>query len=120
MAIQQALGILGENIAAEYLQNKNYRILQRNWRYKRVEIDIIASIPETLVFVEVKTRHGNRFGEPENFVDHHKEKNLEKVAEAYLEHSHYEGEIRFDIIAITFYNQTQFEIHHIEDAFFPD
>ncbi len=60
----QTTGVNGELIAKSYLEKNGYLILERNWRYKKYEIDIIAQKPNLIVFVEVKTRKNDTFGEP--------------------------------------------------------
>ena len=73
-------GSTGENLAQEYLKNKNYTILFTNWRHKRSEIDIIAQDGKVIVFVEVKTRTNLSFGNPEDFVDANKMKKMQEAA----------------------------------------
>ncbi|MEJ7557329.1 MAG: YraN family protein [Pedobacter sp.] len=119
MASHNELGKRGEEIAKEYLENKGYQILKMNWRHKRAEIDLIAKHDGTLVFVEVKTRSSANFGNPEEFVDWKKEKQLEFASLFYIEQSNHEGEIRFDIVAITMDTKKSYSVHHIEDAFWP-
>lgn len=109
----------GERLAKEFLAQKGYAILEQNWRYKRDEVDIIAGKNGLIIFLEVKTRTGIGFGHPEEFVTIAKEKNLERASAAYIEEKNHQGEIRFDIISITFDKQGRHEIYHIEDAFFP-
>lgn len=77
------LGKRGENIAAEYLQKHGYKIIDRNFRIRGGEIDIIAIEKNTLVIVEVKTRTSHKFGLPEESVTVHKLKFLERAAEFY-------------------------------------
>ena len=107
-------GIDGEQKAVEYLTNKHYLILFRNWRHKRSEIDIIAQDGTVIVFVEVKMRTNLSFGNPEDFVDANKIKKMQEAADAYIELFDWQGELRFDIIAIEKNN----EIIHFEDAFY--
>ena len=107
-------GSTGENLAQEYLKNKNYTILFMNWRHKRSEIDIIAQDGKVIVFVEVKTRTNLSFGNPEDFVDANKMKKMHEAAEAYIEQFDWHGELRFDVIAIEKNNA----ITHFEDAFY--
>lgn len=71
------------------------------------------------VFVEVKTLSSNDFGFPEEAVTPTKRKNLAKGAQGWIEENEYEGEIRFDIVAITLNGKESPQIHHITDAFFP-
>jgi putative endonuclease len=112
------LGNRGEDLAVEYLSQKGYEILHRNWRYSRAEVDIIARIGNDWVFVEVKTRETDYFGYPEEAVTKAKQKQLQKAADAFVDANPIEGEIRFDIVAVIL-NETKQEIHHIEDAFWP-
>lgn len=120
MAAHNELGKRGENIAKAYLENSGYGILNMNWKYGRAEIDLIASQGDKLVFVEVKTRSSRDYGEPEDFVSHKKEKQLEWASSAYIDQRNHQGEIRFDIIAIVFENKDLYKINHIEDAFWPN
>ena len=116
MAIHNDIGNKGETLAANYLKNKNYTILETNWRFKNLEADIIASIKKTLVIAEVKTRKSNYFGEPETFVNKQKQKNLIKAAHEYIHRHQLDLEVRFDIISILFCDAYP-KITHIEDAF---
>lgn len=113
------LGQWGEETAVRYLQEKEYEILERNWRYSRAEVDIIARTNGQLIFVEVKYRKNSYFGKPESFVDRRKQFLLAEVAAVYCEGQEYDGEIRFDIISITGSPDATHRIRHIEDAFFP-
>ncbi|MBP7272385.1 MAG: YraN family protein [Saprospiraceae bacterium] len=119
MANNNKIGEIGEQKAVDFLVKNGYSIVARNWRFKRAEVDIIAQKDAILVFVEVKTRSYNYFGEPEEFVTPQKEALLNAAAAAYMEATHYSGEIRFDIIAILLQRQTPI-IKHYEDAFFPE
>ncbi|MEJ8803740.1 YraN family protein [Pontibacter sp. H249] len=106
----------GEHAAAAHLLELGYTILHRNYRYKRAEVDIIATRDDVLVFVEVKTRTTDVFGFPEEAVGPKKEAQLLAAAEEYIYQTGWNKEIRFDIIAITLTPKQ--EIHHIEDAFY--
>jgi putative endonuclease len=100
---RQQKGKEGEDLAASLLQKQGYEILQRNYRFDRGEIDIVAHEGGELVFVEVKSRHGDRFGSPEEAVTPAKEEQLKKVAEGYLlEHKLADQACRFDVVSITF------------------
>lgn len=114
------LGAWGEQLAADYLAGKGYEILARNWRYGRAEADIIAQIQQILVFVEVKTRKNAEFGAPDEGVSARKQQLLYELASEYMHQHAYEGEIRFDILAITGTAATPtVDIQHYADAFFP-
>ncbi len=119
MASHNDLGQKGEELARTYLENKGYRIIVRNWRHGRAEVDLIAEIDNTLVFVEVKTRSSTYFGQPDEFVGPKKEQQLATAACAYMDQVRYQGEIRFDIIAIIIPVKATPEVNHIQDAFFP-
>ncbi|MCL4158949.1 UNVERIFIED_CONTAM: hypothetical protein GTU68_006303, partial [Idotea baltica] len=94
------IGNKGEDKAVEFLISKGFEILERNWRYSKAEIDIIAKDEYGLVFVEVKTRSSLDFGKPEEFVSSHQEELIFGAAQRYMEKVNYDWEIRFDIIAI--------------------
>lgn len=119
MAAHNDLGKRGEEIAAAYLLDLGYRILNTNWRCARAEVDLIAELDGTIVFVEVKTRSSVDFGQPEEFVSYKKERQLEFASSVYIEMKNHQDEIRFDIIAIVFENEHLYKINHIEDAFWP-
>jgi putative endonuclease len=108
----------GENVAASYLLQNGYSILERNWRFKHWEIDIIASKENKLHFVEVKTRTSKKFGNPEQSVTEKKMNSLKKGAEEYLFQNQQWQFIQFDVIAITMNKQKVDEIFLIEDVFF--
>jgi putative endonuclease len=118
MAEHNDLGKRGEEIAAGYLEKKGYRILEKNWRQWRNEIDIIAMDGGCLVIVEVKTRKSNFFGEPETAVTRDKQKALIRSANAYVRYRNIQCDVRFDILSILI-SKTSEQIHHIEDAFYP-
>jgi putative endonuclease len=115
----QETGRYGERLAASYLRSKGYFILERNWRKHYLEVDIIASQGEVAVFIEVKYRSGKQYGEAEEFVDNRKMRHLVEAADVWLRESAWEGDLRFDIIAITTEGSKQY-IEHIENAFIAD
>jgi putative endonuclease len=119
MAEHNELGRFGELLAFTYLEKAGYRILEKNWSYGRAEVDLIAFFEKKLIFVEVKTRRSVDHGEPEDFVNWKKEKQMELASSVYIERKNHQGEIRFDIIAIVFENKELYKINHIEDAFWP-
>lgn len=106
----------GEETAADYLEGKGFRILERNFRYKHCEVDLIVLKDNWLIFVEVKMRSSVAFGPPEIFVDRNKRHHVRKASRHYIFNRNWLGNIRFDIIAIT-KDATGEEILHIEDAF---
>jgi len=119
MALHNDLGRRGESLAKAHLEAAGYEILDLNWTYGKAEIDLIAYKNKVIIFAEVKTRTGNGFGEPEDFVNIRKQKLLATAADEYIYLKSHEGEVRFDIIAILFNNHTDYTLNHIEDAFWP-
>ncbi len=102
-----------EEMAAGYLAGKGYRILERNYYTRAGELDILARSPEqVLVAVEVKYRRTDRFGDPAEAVDHQKKRHMARAFSLYLASHPQEGDVRFDVIAIT-----GGKICHIENAF---
>lgn len=118
MAEHNEFGKKGEDIAAEYLQKKGYKILERNWVSGKNEIDIIAREGKYVVVVEVKSRHSNYAGEPETAVTKDKQRSLIRAANSYVRKMNMDEEVRFDIISILVVKGKE-EINHIEDAFYP-
>ena len=118
MAEHNDLGKKGEELGAGYLEKKGYRILDKNWRQWRNEIDLVAMDGDCLVIIEVKTRQSNFFGEPEMAVTREKQKSLIRAANAYIRYKNIECEVRFDILSVII-SKTGEQIHHIEDAFYP-
>lgn len=107
----------GEAVAAEYLISKGFEIVERNYRYKQLEIDLIVKKTNWLIFVEVKFRSSDAYGYPEDFVDYKKAKNIVDGAEQYTYDKNWQGNVRYDIVAIRNIHGQQ-EIKHIEDAFY--
>ena len=118
MAEHNDLGKKGEELAAVYLEKKGYRIVEKNWRQWRNEIDLVAMDGKYLVIVEVKTRQSAFFGEPETAVTRDKQKTLIRAANAYVRYKNIDCEVRFDILSVII-TKTGEQIHHIEDAFYP-
>jgi len=116
MAQSKDIGKRGEDEAAGFLQGKGYEILERNYRFRRNEVDIIAMRDNTLVFVEVKMRSTNLFGYPESFVSDEQFQRILQVADEYQHQNNWEGNIRFDIVSIE-KKRSGLEITHFEDAF---
>ncbi len=104
------IGNLGEEIAAKSLEEKGYSILERNFRCRFGEVDIIARDEDTVVFVEVKTRRGRKYGEAEEAVDYRKQKKLRQLAEYYLmKHHHVSPKCRFDVCSVYLDQNNQIE-----------
>lgn len=113
------LGKSGEKIAAKYLADKGYSIIERNYRYERGEIDLIAKDQDTTVFVEVKTRRSLKYGIPQAAVTPKKQAQISMVALGYLnEIDAFNSPCRFDVIAITLPPASEkLKIEHIKNAF---
>ena len=106
-------------MAAKYLISIGYKLLEKNWRYSKAEIDLILKSDEILVFCEVKARTGDHFGQPEDSISAQKENLIQDAAQRYMELINYEWEIRFDIISIMLDKQGQLRsLRHFKDAFF--
>ncbi len=116
MAQHNITGSKGEDMAAKFLLNKGYSILERNWRYKNWETDIIASRNTVLHFFEVKTRQSTIYGYPEDGVSRRKIKNLMGAAEEYLLSHPVWKRIQFDILAILLEKNKAPEYFLIEDV----
>ncbi len=119
MAAHNELGFWGEQTAADHLVSKGYRILQRNWRCGRRDLDIVATDMTTLVIVEVKTRRDNSLTEPETAVDRQKIRSLAIAANDYIKRHQIDMPVRFDIITVIGTPHTGCHINHIENAFIP-
>ncbi len=117
MAEQHITGAEGEAHAAKHLAKLGYEILETNWRFGQEEIDIIARNKDFLVIVEVKTRSGRAFGEPESFVNRKKQSHLIKAAGAYIEQNGLDLEVRYDIASVI-KNGEQYTVQLIENAFY--
>ncbi|MWB96589.1 YraN family protein [Flavobacterium sp. GA093] len=117
MAEHNELGKKGEQLAADFLIENGYEILDRNWIFQKAEIDIIALKEDVLAIIEVKTRSSLDFGSPEEFVKPKKIQLLLKAVNAYINDRGIDFEVRFDIIAIH-KNGESFAIEHLTDAFY--
>ena len=126
---KQILGRLGEDIAADYLQKNGYRIVRRNQRLGKNELDIIAEDDNFIVFVEVKTRNclypeSGNFGIPSRAVDEGKRKNTVKAAKDFLLQNYVNKQPRIDVIEVymlepkgEFKSPTVLKVNHIRNAF---
>ena len=111
-------GDWGEKLALEFLKEKGYTILEANWRFMKLEIDIIAQIDEVLVFIEVKTRFNEDHGDPEDAVTVKKQRFIIKAANYYISQKDLNLESRFDIITVSKENN-KVTVKHLPDAFYP-
>lgn len=112
------LGQTGEEAALNYLKDNGYSIRQQNWRYRRIEVDIIAETPQYLVVVEVKSRRNTLFTDPYKAVNYAKVRRLVNAAHTYVQRYSIAKEVRFDIIEVVS-TPNGFTLNHIPDAFVP-
>lgn len=117
MAEHNKFGKDGEDMAVQWLIEKGYEILHRNWRHKQYEIDIIAAKNKFLHIIEVKTRHFSPFGHPEDSVGKKKFKNLQRAADEFLFLNPGHKWIQYGILAITLFNDKEPEFFLLEDVF---
>jgi len=117
MAEHNDFGTLAEELATNFLVENGYKILQKNFRYQRAEIDIIAEFQNQIIVVEVKARGTDIFMAPEEAVTKTKIKLLVLAADQYLKHHNINQEVRFDIITVLPDNSGKLEIKHLQDAF---
>ncbi len=110
------IGKKGEILAAGFLQELGFEILQFNYRFKRAEIDLIAISESILIFIEVKLRSNLLFGQPETFVSIRKQKRIKRAAENYIFEKNWLNDIRFDIVSIVNTNGV-ISIEHFVDSF---
>jgi putative endonuclease len=114
----QSVGEMGEALAVTYLKGRKYRIIERNFRCKCGEVDIIARDGKELVFVEVKARRTATYGPPQLAVTPFKQRQISKAALTWLAKERLQdAPARFDVIAILFHHQDLPEIEHITNAF---
>ncbi|KAB1441738.1 YraN family protein [Pseudodesulfovibrio senegalensis] len=116
-ALGRRRGRMGEDAAARYLRSEGYRVLERNWRSGRLELDLVCRHGDTLVFVEVKTRGAGSRGTPADGLDRTKMRNLVRAAHLYLaEHECWDEPCRFDLVAVL-ETGDGLELDHVPDAF---
>ncbi|MFC2030423.1 YraN family protein [Chloroflexota bacterium] len=97
---RRGLGRCGEQLAAEHLEAKGYRILARNWRVQAGELDLVAVDGTTLAVVEVRTRRGRSMGSPEESITSAKQARLIDLSEAYVQETDWRGHWRIDVVAV--------------------
>ncbi|KXS45489.1 MAG: putative endonuclease [Candidatus Frackibacter sp. T328-2] len=118
MLTKQELGKCGEEIATKYLKENSYQIVQRNYRCRFGEIDIIAYKDNYLIFVEVKTKQNDKFGSPQAEVDFKKQRKLQQLALYYITQNQEQNvDLRFDVIGIVYRGESDYKISHLENAF---
>jgi len=118
MLTTKETGDEAETLAAQYLVAQGYEILERNWRFQHLELDIVARKGPMLVIAEVKSRAGNYVVEPQLAVNRSKQLLIISATNAYLNKKNLDLEVRFDIISIVFYRAGH-KLEHIENAFYP-
>lgn len=112
------LGRKGEEAAAAYLERVGMDVVDRNWRCRSGEVDIVAREGDTLVLVEVKTRRSTRAGTPEEAVSPTKQKRLVKLARVYLaQHAESPGTVRFDVVSLLVLAEDRALLRHHRAAF---
>ena len=116
MALHNEFGNKAEDMAARWLESKGYKILHRNWRFSKYEIDIIATRSDFLHFIEVKARHFSPYGNPEDSVGRQKFQFLQRAADHYLRMNPDHKWIQFDIVAITIFRDREAEFFLLEDV----
>ena len=116
MAQHNDLGKKGEQLAVDFLQQKGFTILERNYRFQKAEVDIIIQKENLICAVEVKTRSTPEFGNPQDFVKPKQIQQLVKAMDFYITENDLDVELRFDIVAII-KNKLGTQIEHLEDSF---
>ena len=121
MAEHNELRKWGEDEAALYLEDEGYVIIDRDWKIGKRDLDILALSPDgkTLAVVEVKTRSGDEYQQPEEAVDGRKMRNLAIAANAYVKEHQVDKELRFDIISVVGVGHQVEHLEHLKDAFNP-
>ncbi|MCW4451676.1 YraN family protein [Kaistella sp. BT6-1-3] len=117
MAEHNDFGNLAEDLAVEYLEKKNYRIIARNFRYQKAEIDIVAEFDALIVVTEVKARSYNTLIEPQEAVTKKKIKSIVMCTDFFMQDKTIDKEVRFDIITVLPDEKGVLQLTHIEDAF---
>ena len=118
MTITTELGARGERIAAAYLTDAGLRLLDRNWRCRDGELDIVAREGDALVFCEVKTRRGTGFGHPVEAVTAIKQRRLRLLAHRWLAaHDEHAPELRFDVVGVLVRPARPALVRHLRGAF---
>ena len=119
MAESHDLGKKGEDIAVDHLVKNGYKILKRNWKAGKLEVDIIAENKDFCIFIEVKTRSEDYLVPPSAAVNREKQRSIIFCADKYVRWNNVSREIRFDVITVTMMQDETFRVEHIENAFYP-
>jgi putative endonuclease len=118
MAESHNLGQKGEDVAVEHLKKAGFKILSKNWKWGKHEIDIVAENKDFIVFAEVKTRAEDFHMHPVTAITRDKQKSIIFAADGYIRKFNIDKESRFDVITVIKKNE-EFDVDHIEDAFYP-
>lgn len=115
---RRALGSTGERLAAQFLADQGYRLLEQNWRFGREgEIDLVAVDGDCLVIVEVRTRRGRAFGTPEESITGRKQSRLAALTQAYVAASDWTGPVRIDVVGVQLSQQGRLlAINHLQNV----
>ena len=112
------IGAEAEELAAAYLESKDFFIVDRNYSFERAEVDIVAYDGSVIVFIEVKMRTNTKFGNPVEAIDEKKIASIQKAAEAWIYERRMDGyPVRFDVVAIMEEMGSAPDITHLQDAF---
>jgi putative endonuclease len=117
MAAHNEFGRAGEQMAAEWLTEQGFQLICRNWKSGRYELDIVASRADTLHFIEVKSRHGDLFGKPEDWVDRKKGNHLLAAGEAFQNKFPEWKQVQYNILSILFAPDGKSDFFFIEDVY---
>lgn len=118
MARNVELGAFGEELAVGHLQERGMVVLERNWRCRHGEVDVIAESGDAVVFVEVKTRTGSGYGTPAEAVTHTKQARIRRLAALWLrEQPRGWHTVRFDVVAVLLAPGCEPELTHLEGVF---
>ncbi len=118
MVSAREIGEMAEKLAQQHLLRLGYKILETNWHFGHLELDIVAQDGSELVIVEVKSRSGIRYEHPSEAVTNTKIKRIVEAADAYILEKDVDMETRFDVITVIFFQQKH-ELEHFKDAFYP-
>lgn len=117
MASHNEFGKIAEDLTTDFLEKKGYKILVRNFRFQKAEIDIIAEFENQIIIIEVKARGTDALIEPHEAVTKKKIKNIVSCADFYMKEYQKENNVRFDIISVIPNESGKLELFHLENAF---
>ena len=117
MSNSYQLGRKGEAEAARFLVQKNYNILEKNYRYRKAEVDLIVQKNNTLIAVEIKTRSTAFFGNPALFLKPKQQQRIVEAVNYYVQQNNLDVEVRFDVISIV-KKKGIFDVQHIKNAYY--